>query len=295
MPCDLVHVAPKKIRLDFTNLFLFCGCILSKVILNPLLLIGLLCSTNNVASQAEGHMVEEIMPMQASLSMVNPATEDSLDDYEAIVRQVAARTAEEEERRRAEAWKTDTKTFKFYKFKQQGSVAYSDKTPPKREYQVIVYNSCYACSALSTVNWRVTQLYTDEFSLPIQKASERYGVDPALIRAVIHAESNFNPLARSNKGAVGLMQLMPGTAKDMGVDDRENANDNIMGGTRYLDYLLDRFNRNLTLALAAYNAGPGRVDKYQAIPPIEETQTYVKRVKILYQRYRSQREIVSKD
>lgn len=230
-------------------------------------------------------------------AMQTAALDESPKDYDAIVRQVAAQTAEEEEKRKANAWKTEeAKSFKFYKFKQQGgAVAYSDKAPVKHEYQVIVYNSCYACSALSTVDWRVTQLYTDEFTLAIQKASERYGVDPALIRAVIHAESNFNPLARSNKGAVGLMQLMPGTAKDMGVDDRTDAAANIMGGTRYLDLLLNRFNRNLTFAIAAYNAGPGRVEKYNAIPPIEETQTYVKRVKILYQRYRAERTIVSKD
>lgn len=256
--------------------------------LTYLLLFGL-ASSGYVMAEPEGSL--------SAAPTIQTAVLDDSKDYDAIVRQVAAQTAEEEEKRKADAWKTEeAKSFKFYKFKQQsGAVAYSDKAPIKREYQVIVYNSCYACSALSTVDWRVTQLYTDEFSLAIQKASEKYGVDPALIRAVIHAESNFNPLARSNKGAVGLMQLMPGTAKDMGVDDRTNAAENIMGGTRYLDYLLNKFNRNLTFAIAAYNAGPGRVEKYNAIPPIEETQTYVKRVKILYQRYRSQREIVSKD
>jgi soluble lytic murein transglycosylase-like protein len=227
---------------------------------------------------------------------VENSGENSLDIYEALVREVAAKTAAEEQERRANEWKTQqAKSFRFYKYKNQGGVSYSDKMPAKHEYQVIVYNSCYACSALSTVDWKITQLYTDEFSASIQKASEKYGVDPALIRAVIHAESNFNPLARSRKGAMGLMQLMPGTARDMNVSDLTDPAQNIMGGTRYLDFLLNRFNRNLTLAVAAYNAGPGRVDKYNAIPPIEETQTYVKRVKILYQRYRSERKIVSKD
>jgi soluble lytic murein transglycosylase-like protein len=263
--------------------------------LTYLLLFGLSSPGYAMAQELQANLAEGTMDARPS-AMMQTAVLDESRDYDAIVRQVAAQTAEEEEKRKAEAWKTaEAKSFKFYKFKQQGAVAYSDKAPIKHEYQVIVYNSCYACSALSTVDWRVTHLYTDEFTLAIQKASEKYGVDPALIRAVIHAESNFNPLARSNKGAVGLMQLMPGTAKDMGVDDRSNAADNIMGGTRYLDHLLNRFNRNLPLALAAYNAGPGRVEKYNAIPPIEETQTYVKRVKILYQRYRSQREIVSKD
>lgn len=256
------------------------------------------CSAWSYAGDNQGAMNDQTRNASLSIQQDQQSedSENTVDHYDAMVLEVAARTAEEESKRKAEAWKTqESKSFKFYKYKQQGAVAYSDKAPAKREYQVIVYNSCYACSALSTVDWKVTHLYTDEFTHIIQKASEKYGVDPALIRAIIHAESNFNPLARSNKGAVGLMQLMPGTAKDMGVNDRADAAENIMGGTRYLDLMLNRFNRNLTFAIAAYNAGPGRVEKYNAIPPIEETQTYVKRVKILYQRYRSQREIVSKD
>jgi len=265
-----------------------------KVILSFTVILLSFCSAHSYANDSQGAIND---PLTSGLSIQASTTaENAVDHYDAMVLEVAARTAAEEEKRKADAWKTkEAKSFKFYKFKQQGAVAYSDRLPAKRDYQVIVYNSCYACSALSTVDWKVTQLYTDEFTYLIQKASEKYGVDPALIRAVIHAESNFNPLARSSKGAVGLMQLMPGTAKDMGVDDRSNAAENIMGGTRYLDLMLNRFNRNLTFAIAAYNAGPGRVEKYNAIPPIEETQTYVKRVKILYQRYRSQREIVSKD
>lgn len=108
-----------------------------------------------------------------------------------------------------------------------------------------------------------------------------------MIRAVIHAESNFNPLARSRKGAMGLMQLMPGTARDMGVNDASNAAENIEGGVKYLAWLLKRFNGDITLATAAYNAGPGSVAKYGGVPPFEETKTYVFRVNILHQRYKT--------
>jgi soluble lytic murein transglycosylase-like protein len=108
------------------------------------------------------------------------------------------------------------------------------------------------------------------------------------VRAVIHAESNFNPLARSRKGAMGLMQLMPGTARDMGVADSSDPGQNIQGGVKYLAYLLGRFNGDITLATAAYNAGPGAVSRHHGVPPYEETKTYVFRVNVLHQRYKLQ-------
>jgi soluble lytic murein transglycosylase-like protein len=112
-------------------------------------------------------------------------------------------------------------------------------------------------------------------------------VDPALVRAVIHAESGFNPRARSRKGAMGLMQLMPGTASDMGVRDPWVVQQNIEGGVKYLAMLLAEFKGDITLATAAYNAGPGAVDRYGGVPPIAETRTYVQRVRQLLDRYRS--------
>lgn len=118
----------------------------------------------------------------------------------------------------------------------------------------------------------------------LAKASERHGVSFALLKAVVAAESGFDPSARSRAGAVGLMQLMPATAEELGVSDRTDPAQNIDGGTRYLAMLLRLFPSE-RLALAAYNAGPGRVARLARIPAIPETQAYVKKVLLLREQY----------
>ncbi|MDD2901011.1 MAG: lytic transglycosylase domain-containing protein [Syntrophales bacterium] len=119
----------------------------------------------------------------------------------------------------------------------------------------------------------------------IGKYSRRYGVDPSLIRAVMRHESGFNSQAVSPKGAQGLMQLMPGTAALMGVKDPFDPEQNIAGGVGYLKHCLDRFQQNVPLAVAAYNAGPGAVAKYCSIPPYSETQSFVQNVLGSYQTF----------
>ena len=116
----------------------------------------------------------------------------------------------------------------------------------------------------------------------IDSACSRHGVDPSLVHALVKVESDFNPFAISSRGAMGLMQLMPETALTMNVKDSFNPAENIDGGVKYLRYLIDRYEGNLSLALAAYNSGETAVKKWGTIPPFKETQNYVQRILKIY-------------
>lgn len=172
----------------------------------------------------------------------------------------------------------------IYKSDNGNGLVFSDQKPQQGEYEVLKY-SCYACNPHSKINWHQVKLNTTSYASEVNRLASQYAVDPALVRAVMHAESAFNPKARSPVGAQGLMQLMPATAKELGVSNAFNPSQNIEGGIKYLSQLLKQFNGNTQLATAAYNAGPNAVKKYNGIPPYAETEVYVERVNILFKRY----------
>lgn len=158
----------------------------------------------------------------------------------------------------------------------------------KKKYQVVVPDRTVASASLSMSGRAID---TSRYDSLIMQHSFNHGVDPTLVKAVMKAESNFNPQALSQKGAQGLMQLMPDTARHMSVYDPFDPDDNIRGGTRYLKLLDETFQGNLELVLAAYNAGPSRVKEHNMnVPPFEETRNFIKRVKHYYNKLKNPNE-----
>ena len=180
-----------------------------------------------------------------------------------------------------------------YSYIQDGVRHYTSR-PPKggagasavRTIKYSFMETCYACGARPGVNFNTLRLNTAAYSAEIAAAAKQHGVDEAIVRAIIHAESAYNPNALSRVGAQGLMQLMPATARRFGVGNAFDASQNISGGVQYLAWLLKRFKGDLALAAAGYNAGEGAVDKYRGVPPYSETRRYVERVSVLADRYR---------
>jgi soluble lytic murein transglycosylase-like protein len=178
----------------------------------------------------------------------------------------------------------------IYKWTDENGIVHFSSERPAGNTAVQAFRfPCYAsdptCSA--RVDWDSVPLNRVAFPDIIREVSAVHGVEESLIRAIIHAESAYQPDAKSPKGAQGLMQLMPPTQDELGVRDPYDPIENIEGGTRYLAGLLEQFDGDIRLASAAYNAGPGAVQRYQGIPPYPETQEYVRRVGILHRRYRA--------
>ena len=180
-----------------------------------------------------------------------------------------------------------------YSYMQDGVRHYTSAKPTQvaslgavRTIRYSVIERCFACGARPAVNFGSVRLNTTAYQSEIAAAAREFGVEEAIVRAIIHAESAFNPTALSRAGAQGLMQLMPPTAARFGVSDSYDATQNIRGGVQYLSWLLKRFNGDLTLAAAGYNAGEGAVARHGGVPPYSETRYYVQRVGQLADRYR---------
>jgi len=231
---------------------------------------------------------------RVSLASVAGSVERGQVESPALVRAVVERNSHESATANALPQPAATQRFdRFVYYKvvhPDGSRYYGNVLPAKLKGDLVTQHvdlipTCIACDLHSTIHWGSTALNLTAYAETIRAASVEYGVSEAFLRAIIHAESAFNPRALSLKGARGLMQLMPGTASDMGVLDAFDGDENIRGGARYLSLLLHDFNGNERLAAAAYNAGPGAVVRYNGVPPYAETQVYVERVGTLLSRY----------
>ncbi len=183
----------------------------------------------------------------------------------------------------------------IYSYMKDGVRHYTSARPaasvasgPVRAIAYSFIERCFACGVRPAVNFGTVRLNTTAYQAEIAAAAREFGVDEAVVRAIIHAESAYNPTALSRAGAQGLMQLMPPTAARFGVADSYDAGQNIRGGVQYLSWLLKRFKGDLTLAAAGYNAGEGAVDRHGGVPPYSETRYYVQRVAQLADRYRTE-------
>ena len=174
-----------------------------------------------------------------------------------------------------------------YKYTRNGVTHYTNRRPAGKAQVLFTYiETCFACTARPAVDFNSVGLNLTAYADEVANAAVVHGVDEALVRAVMHAESAFDSNALSRAGAQGLMQLIPATAARFGVENAFDPGQNINGGVSYLAWLAKRFDGDLRLVAAGYNAGEGAVDRYDGVPPYQETMLYVDRVGILHQRYR---------
>lgn len=177
----------------------------------------------------------------------------------------------------------------LYQYEVDGRIIFSDQPPPDQKAQAVQLKEIYTVSHHPThQKSQIREIYSNtQVNQWVKHASVKYGISEKLIHSIIKIESNYNPQAVSRKGAQGLMQIMPDTAKYLGLQNPFDPASNIDAGVRYFRKLLDQFNGDTTLALAAYNAGPTNVEKYKGIPPFTETQDYVKKINNYYSRLSS--------
>ena len=168
----------------------------------------------------------------------------------------------------------------IYKYVDADGVVHFTNDPPSKKFKL------YRRESVAMRTKQGNRSIPSSLGEIISRNCEKYSLEEGLVHAVIKAESNYNAAAVSDKGALGMMQLMPGTARLLKVDNPLDAEENIGGGSRYLRQMLNEFNGNLDFAIAAYNAGPNAVRRHGGIPPYEETRTYVKRVKQYLSNYR---------
>lgn len=174
----------------------------------------------------------------------------------------------------------------IYRYEDDEGIIHFTDAPTDRRFKVFM-RDLKKDKQLRTKLQLASSVNPAEYDQIISSCASKYGVNPSLIKAVIHAESGYNPNAISRKGASGLMQLMPGTARSLKVSNSFDPKDNVEGGVKYLRFLLDTFRGDVSLAVAAYNAGLSKVAKYGGIPPYNETRTYVNRVLSYMQSYQA--------
>lgn len=174
----------------------------------------------------------------------------------------------------------------IYRYEDEDGIVHFTDAPTDKRFKIFM-RDLKKDRLLRTKLQFASSVNPAEYEQIIASCSAKYGVSPSLIKAVIHAESGYNPNAVSKKGASGLMQLMPGTARSLKVSNSFDPKDNVEGGVKYLRFLLDTFRGDVSLAVAAYNAGLNKVAKYGGIPPYNETRTYVNKVLSYMQSYQT--------